>query len=157
MQIVSNLLLLAMRARFTVLVQPGLLARLLIKDGDVETNPVPTTIRKQICIWDICHKQIHGRKQIPIRCNRIEQWVHLRCAGIRLAQYTDTWTCHLHKDSRLITHTDISHSSRPCSKHTQHPHLPQTSIVFTLAPSQNTNVQHKHSTRITVTATTGSI
>ena len=30
------------------------------------------------------------RNQISIRCNRIEHWVHLRCAGIRLAQYTDT-------------------------------------------------------------------
>ena len=30
--------------------------------------------------------QIHGRKQISIRCNIIEHWVHLRCAGIRLAQ-----------------------------------------------------------------------
>ena len=40
------------------------------------------------------YKQI---TQISIRCNRIEHWVHLRCAGIRQAQYTDTWTCHLHR------------------------------------------------------------
>ena len=39
----------------------------------------------------------YARKQISIRCNRIEHWVHLRCAGIRQAQYTDTWTCHLHR------------------------------------------------------------
>ena len=32
-----------------------------------------------------------------IRCNRIEHCVYLRCAGIRLAQYTETWTCHLNK------------------------------------------------------------
>ena len=42
-----------------------------------------------------------GRKQISIRCNRIEHWVHLGCEGIRLAQYTDSWTCHQHKESRL--------------------------------------------------------
>ena len=65
--------------------------------GDVETNPGPTTLNKQVWICDICHKQIHVRKQISIRCNRIEHWVHLRCAGIRQAQYTDTWTCHLHR------------------------------------------------------------
>ena len=38
------------------------------------------------------HRQIYVRKKISIRCNRIEHWAHLRCAGIRLAQYTDTWT-----------------------------------------------------------------
>ena len=76
---------------------PGWLALLLIKVGDVETNPGPTTLNKRVWICDICHKQIHVRKQISIRCNRIEHWVHLRCAGIRKAQYTDTWTCHLHR------------------------------------------------------------
>ena len=75
----------------------GWLALLLTKAGDVETNPGPTTLNKKVWICDICHKQIHVRKQISIRCNRIEHWVHLRCAGIRQAQYTDTWTCHLHR------------------------------------------------------------
>ena len=31
--------------------------------------------------------------------------MHLRCAGIRQAQYTDTWTCHLHRESRLRHNT----------------------------------------------------
>ena len=85
--------------RFTVLFAcrpcgpAGWLALLLTKAGDVETNPGPTTLDKKVWICDICHKQIHVRKQISIRCNRIEHWVHLRCAGIRQAQYTDTWTC----------------------------------------------------------------
>ena len=74
----------------------GWLALLLTKAGVVETNPGPTTLNKQVWICDICHKQIHARKQISIRCNRIEHWVHLRCAGIQ-AKYTDTWTCHLHR------------------------------------------------------------
>ena len=75
----------------------GWLALLLRKAGDVETNPGPTTLNKKVWICDICHKQIHVRKQISIRCNRIEHWVHLRCGGIFQAQYTDTWTCHLHR------------------------------------------------------------
>ena len=93
----------AMGARFTVLwaCRPcgpaGWLALMLTKTGDVETNPCPTTLNKKVWICDICHKQIHVRKHISIRCNRIEHWVHLRCAGIRQAQYTDTWTCHLHQ------------------------------------------------------------
>ena len=93
----------AMGVRFTVFwaCRPcgpaGWLALLLTKAGDVETNPGPTTLNKKVWICDICHKQIHVRKQISIRCNRIEHWVHLRCANIRQAQYTDTWTCHLHR------------------------------------------------------------
>ena len=97
----------ALGARFTVFLAcrscgpAGWLALLLTKAGDVETNPGPTTLNKKVWICDICHKQIHVRKQISIRCNRIEHWVHLRCAGIRQAQYTDTWTCHLYRESRL--------------------------------------------------------
>ena len=100
----------------------GYLALLLITAGDVETNPGPTTTHKQVWIFYISHKQIHGRKPISIRCNRIEPLVHLRCAGIHLAQYTDTWTCHLHKESRLTTHTDITlpHPSRPWYKPPTH-------------------------------------
>ena len=79
----------------------GWLALLLTKAGDVKTNPGPTTLNRKVWICDICHKQIHVRKQIATRCHRIEHWVHLRCAGIRQAQYTDTWTCHLHRESRL--------------------------------------------------------
>ena len=107
----------AMGARFTVFwaCRPygpaGWLALLLTKAG-------PTTLNKQVWICDICHKQIHVRKQISIRCNRIEHWVHLRCAVIRQAQYTDTWTCHLHRESRLTPHTHITlpHRSLPWSR-----------------------------------------
>ena len=65
-------------------VPAGWLGMLLIKAGDVETNPGLTTTHKQVCICDICHNQLQVRKQISIRCNRIDHRVHLRCAGIRL-------------------------------------------------------------------------
>ena len=84
----------------------GWLALLHTKAGDVDTNPGPTTL-KRVWICDIHYKQIHVRKQIAIGCNLIDHWVHLRCAGIRQEQYTDTWTCHIHRESRLTTHTDI--------------------------------------------------
>ena len=87
---------------------PDRLLLLLIKASDVKTNPDPTTSHKQVWICDICHKQIHVRKQISIRCNRIELWMHLRCASIRQAQYTDTWTYHLHKESGLTAHLDTT-------------------------------------------------
>ena len=128
-QIVSNHPPPAMGARFTVFWarQPcgpaGWLSLFITKVGDVDTNPGPTTttLNKRGWICDICYKQIHVRKQISIRCNRIDHWVSLRCAGIRQALYTDTWNCHLHRESRLTTHTDITplHPSIPCSK----PHI----------------------------------
>ena len=131
----------AMGARFTVFwaCRPcgsdGWLALLLTKEGDVETNPGPTTLNKKVWICDICHKQIHVRKQISIRCNRIEHWVHLRCAGIRQAQYTDTWTCHLHRESRLTPHTVITPIVQAPSP------LP-TYTTNTTATKTQTHVQH---------------
>ena len=101
----------------------GWLALLLTKAGDVETNPGPTTLNKQVCICDICQKQIHVRKHISMRCNRIEHWVHLRCADICLAQYTDTWTCHLHISrpwSKTPTH------SPPTPPQPKHRHMYNT-------------------------------
>ena len=44
----------------------GWLALLITKAGDVEANPGPTTLNKKVWICDICHKQIHVRKQISI-------------------------------------------------------------------------------------------
>ena len=146
-QIVSNLSATAMGARFTVFwaCRPcgpaGWLALLLTKAGDVETNPGPTTLNKKVWICDICHKQIHVRKQISIRCNRIEHWVHLRCAAIRQAQYTDTWTCHIHRESRLTPHTVITppHRSQPLSKP---PYPLPTYTTHTTATKTQTHVQH---------------
>ena len=93
----------------------GWLALLLTKAGDVETNPGPTTLNKRVWIGDICYNQIHVRKQISIRCNRIEHWVHLRCADIRQAQYTDT--CHLYIESTHNSHRhNTTNPSRPWSK-----------------------------------------
>ena len=102
--IVSNLPAPAMGARFTVfLCMPAMrthwMAWRCCSHKRVMSRPIQVRqlLNKQVCICDICHKQIHVRKQISIRCNRIEHWVHLRCASIHQAQYTDTWTCYLHR------------------------------------------------------------
>ena len=100
----------------------GWLGLLLIKAGDVETNPGSTTTPKKVWNCYIYHRQIHVRKPISIRCNRIEHCVHLRCVGIRLTQYT-AWTWHLHKESRLTTQTDITPPSQTLDQAThQQPH-----------------------------------
>ena len=65
------------------------LALLLTKVGvmwrliQVRWSDGPITTNTLVWICDICYKQIHVRKQISIRCNKIEHWVQLRCAGIR--------------------------------------------------------------------------
>ena len=119
----------AMGARFTVFWasrpcgSAGWLALILIKAGDVETNPGPTTTHKPVWICNICYKQIHCIKLMSIRCNMIEHWVHLRCAGIRLAQHTDSWTCHLHKKYKLTTHTEITPPLQTLVQAPTHSHL----------------------------------
>ena len=75
----------AMGARFTFLGKAGMRTRWMA--GAPPHKSGPTTTHKQVWICDICHNQIHGRKQISIRCNKIDHWLHLRCTGIRLAQY----------------------------------------------------------------------
>ena len=123
----------------------GWLALLLTKAGDFETNPGQTTLNKKVWICDICHKQIHVKRQISIRCNRIEHWVHLRYAGIRQAQYTDTWTCYLHRESRLCPHrigkaqTQFSHPLTPLSTHT----APSQTHTYV---THSTNISHMHVT-----------
>ena len=109
-----------MGARYTVFCKPAMrmVGAAPHKSGWCRDESRSDKSKKQVCVCDICYKQIHVRKQISIMCNRIEQWVHLRSSGIRQAQYTDTWTCHPHRESRLSTHTDITppHTSRHWSK-----------------------------------------
>ena len=100
----------AMGSRFTVFwaCRPcgpaGWLALLLTKAGDVETNPGPTTLNKKVWICDICHKQIHVRKQISIRCNRIVHWVHpqmCRYPPSTIHRYLDLPSTQIIPDSHL--------------------------------------------------------
>ena len=92
------------------------------------SNPGPTSTHKHVWISDICHKQIHGRKQISIRCNRIEHWVHLRCAGIcqELYIYLD-----LSSTQIIRTHNSHRHNTTPplqtlVQAPTHSPHTPPT-------------------------------
>ena len=143
----------AMGARFTVFwaTRPygpaGWLALLLTKAGDVKTNPDPTTLNKRAWICDICHKQIHVRKQISIRCNRIEHGVHARCAGIRKAQCT----MHRYLDlpSTQIIQTHPSHINKatlplPTLVHSPTPYpLPTyTTHTHTTVTKTQTHVQY---------------
>ena len=129
-QIVSTLPAQAMGAQFAVFCPAGhaeplvvCLSLLLIKSGDVESGRLIQVRQPHASKsgFSISATAKHGMKHILIRCNIIEHWVHLRCAGILLAQYTDTWTCHLHKESRLII---PSHPPIPCPGHPPTPHTP---------------------------------
>ena len=112
---------------------------LLTKAGDVETNPGPTILNKRVWICGICHKQIDVRKQISIRCNRIGHWVHLSCAGIRQAQYTDTGPA-------IYTENPDSHLTQtpppPLPTLVQAPYPLPTYTTHTTATKTQTHVQH---------------
>ena len=89
----------AMGARHTVFGKPAMrmVGAAPHKSGWCRDESRSDNSNKQVCVCDICYKQIHVRKQISIMCNRIQHWVHLRSSGVRQAQYTDTRTCHLHR------------------------------------------------------------
>ena len=76
---------------------------LLTKASDVETNPGPTTLNKKVWICDICHKQIHVRKQISIRCNRIEHWVHYIAPIAQLVSALDLVTSSVQVEGSILT------------------------------------------------------
>ena len=114
---------------------------MLIKTGDGEANPGPTTTRKQVWICDICHIQIQVRNQISIRCNRIEHWMLLRCAGVRLAQYTTIWTCHQNKEP-YSQHTDITPPHPPRSWTKTHPPPNTTHTTATKTDTYPTSPYH---------------
>ena len=99
----------------------GWLALLLRKAGDVETNPGPTSSHRRVWIRKFCNKQIHVRKQI----------------------YTDTWTCHLHRESRLTFHTDITprHPYKLWSKPPTHSLLPTYTTYTTLTIATQTHTR----------------
>ena len=94
-------------------------------------------------------------RRISIRCNRIEHWVHLRCEGICLAQYTDTWSCHIQKESRLTTdipsHPFIpwyklpTHYPNTTATHTK-THLPHSPSSYRIGKSQTQYSQPLSST-----------
>ena len=76
----------------------------------------------------------------------MENWVHLRCAGIRLADYTDTWICHLHKKSRLTAHTDIT----GCTQDTSIQHLHDETLTLPIHEHRQLHAsQYKHKTQHT--------
>ena len=57
------------------------------------------------------NKYTLGNRYPSIMWNRIEYWMHLKCPGICQAQYTDTWTFHLHRESGLHTHNTTPQST----------------------------------------------
>ena len=75
-------------------------------------------------------------------CNRIEHWLHLRCAGIRQSQYTYIWTCHLHRESGL-TLTQIYHYPTPPDPCLIPLHTPHTTATHTQTHDQHFPCSHR--------------
>ena len=69
------------------------LLTILTLAGDKESNPGPQ--RKYT--GPSCNKHI-TRSQGSICCNITQtHWTHIKCSGINIRQYTDTWKCNIYK------------------------------------------------------------
>ena len=93
---------------------------LLLLGGDVETNPGPTTYT--------CKTNINKR-QTSIQCNnRSKHWIHLKCSGIQLKEYNQTFTCSLHSDQDTSTNSDLSSTSdtSTATEHNNSNHTPNS-------------------------------
>ena len=75
------------------------LALLLIKAGDIKSNPGPTTHTPATWTCDVCYKTIH-KNQTSIRCNHT-----LGTSEMHKTIYTPNWICNIH------THTHSTHPS----------------------------------------------
>ena len=69
---------------------------LLLRAGDIETNPGPTRQTTQTWTCDICNREL-TRRQYALLCNsQTPHWIHKRCTNIRIDQHHSEWTCQLH-------------------------------------------------------------
>ena len=68
------------------------LAPLLLKAGDIESNPGPP----RIWTCELCTQKI-TRRQTSVLCNtHPSHWVHIKCANIKTKEHTKTWMCKNH-------------------------------------------------------------
>ena len=118
----------------------GWLALLLTKTGDVETNPGPTTLNKQVWICDICHKQIHVRKQI----SKGATVLNTGCTSdVQVSAKHNTQIPGLPSTQRIQTHTPHKHNSTPpLPTLVQVPYPLPTYTTHTTATKTQTHVQH---------------
>ena len=108
----------------------------LMKAGDVETNPGPTTSHKRVWICDFYYKQIHVRKHISIiglntGCTsdaQVSTKNNTQIPDLPSTQITQTYISHRHN-----TTTPYSPGPRP---------LPTPHIHHTHHRNLNTDVQH---------------
>ena len=97
---------LASRPRAAATWAGGLLAlwaflTILTLAGNIESNSGPQT--KYTC--PSCNKNI-THSQGSIRCNRTPtHWTLIKCSGINIRQYTDTWKCKIDKTPSNTTQT----------------------------------------------------
>ena len=103
----------------------GWLVLLLIKAGDVDMNPGPTSIHKQVWIWDIYHRQIQVRKHISIRCNMIKTLgvpKMRRYPPSTIYRYLDPPSTHIiltHNNKHRLNTTPPSQTKPPIPPHIQ--------------------------------------
>ena len=88
----------------------------------------------QTCTCDICLKIIN-KKQISIRCNAIEHWVHHRCAGVSLQHMDLPSTQHVQVHFTKLSH----HKTNTLHLHA-HPHHHPLTLKYKHPPT----LKYKH-------------
>ena len=100
--------------------------------GDIERNLGPRTYICRFC------NTIFNKRQTWIQCNSTSKhWIHLKCSGIRLREYSPSFTCYLH----------TSHDSDSIDDHT----LTSISTTSTEPDSPNQTANSSHSTNLHTT------
>ena len=110
---------------------------LLLLGGDIERNPGPPTY-----ICRICHLIINKR-QTSIQCNtKSKHWIHLKCSGIRLREYDQSFHCNLHLDHETSTDNQSSeHDQSTTSTSSTSTENESTDSNATTSPSTRTDSQ----------------
>ena len=113
---------------------------LLIRAGDVETNPGPNRRDTQTYTCDLCNRTIEDN-QYSFTCNsHAPHWVHKRCSNIRLGQYDNQWTCRLHPRN-LPSVPPPQPTNQPQPTNDRQPD------IDSVATNTNTNTSLTHSNR----------
>ena len=128
------------------------------KVGDVETNPGPITLNTKVWIGDICHKQIHVRKQNSQGLDKLNVR-HLKHIGsLGLSFPTSMFKTALNLNTiphtwKLANIVPIPNPNKDTDKGTSYRPISLLSVIAktlekSLLPYITANIPHSHATRV---------
>ena len=117
--------------------------KLLLLGGDIELNPGPP---KYIC--RIC-KSIISKRQTSVQCNSVSKhWIHSKCSGILLREYSQSYLCPNHSvptSPDPVSTSSSSTTSPPASP--DNPSPPTSPAPHNLSPPNSPAPNNPHPTQ----------